>query len=97
MKISSENSCIGYLKLKALSEWYRERDYVFLMHLFKFKHGYYLVGKSIENTNFVPFQSIIRGTIKHVIWKISESKNGCSIAMEINIDHGGLLNQNQKN
>jgi len=70
LKISSENSCINYLKMKAYSEWYRERDFLFLLHMFRMDNSYFIVGKSIENANFIPFQSITRAKIIHYIWKI---------------------------
>jgi hypothetical protein len=71
VKIPYENSCIMYLKTKAFSEWYRNRDYLVLAHLFKTNNIYYIVQKSIENTTYVPFQSITRGNVEHCIWKIS--------------------------
>lgn len=47
LKISSENSCILYLKTKAYSEWYKERDYLFLAHMFKIGNDEYIGEKSI--------------------------------------------------
>lgn len=36
-----------YQKHKAFSEWYRERDFLYLKHLFKMEECFYLVDKSI--------------------------------------------------
>lgn len=47
MKITSENSCVVYLKQRAYSEWYRPRDYLILLHLFRFEKQTILVGRSI--------------------------------------------------
>lgn len=58
------------MKSKALSEWYKERDYLLLAHMFHMKDTYYIVSKSIENSMFVPFSSIVRGTFYHLVWKI---------------------------
>lgn len=55
LKISSENSCITYLKTKAFSQWYRDRDYLLLTHMFRMQNAYYIVEKSIENANYIPF------------------------------------------
>lgn len=97
LKISSENSCIAYRKEKPLNEWYRERDFVSLIHTFKEHDYYYFVEKSIENINFIPFQSIIRGDIKYAIWRIIETnKGGSTIFMALNIEYNGLLNLAQK-
>lgn len=72
LKISSENSCLTYQQLKPYSEWYRARDFLTLLHLFKEANCYYIVGKSIENTNYIPLQSVTRGNIDHMVWKIKE-------------------------
>ena len=47
MKLSSDNTIIGYQKHQAYSHWYRERDFLFVRHLFKNNDYYYLVDKSI--------------------------------------------------
>lgn len=58
LNILSENSAIVYQKHKAYSKWYRERDFIFLRHVFKVAEDYYIADKSIENINFIPFSTI---------------------------------------
>ena len=101
LKISSENSCITYLKAKAFSEWYKERDYLLLTHMFRVQNSYYIVEKSIENSSFIPFQSITRGKFIYIVWRIepetsSKSKTKCRVIMEVKANHEGLLNKNHQ-
>jgi hypothetical protein len=51
-----------------------------------------LIEKSFENTNFIPFQSIVRGKINHCVTKIVENQKETKIFMDIDIINGGLLN-----
>ena len=99
LKITTENSCVTYQQLKSFSEWYRDRDFLVLVHLFREGNNYYIVGKSIENTNYIPLQSITRGNIEYVAWKIEQdpsSKSRSKLSMAIKIDHCGLLNQSHQ-
>ncbi len=48
-------------------------------------NDYYIADKSIENTNFVPLNTIHRGKIEHQIIKISPSSSGCKIIIECHI------------
>lgn len=86
--------------MRSFSEWYRERDYLQLMHMFKQGQAYYIVQKSIEHSSFIPFQSITRGHIDQIVWKVeraSESADtACRVTMEMKADHQGLLNRNQQ-
>lgn len=91
--ISSENSAISYQKHRAYSKWYRERDFLYLRHVFKLKEDYYIADKSIENTNFIPFDTIHRAKMLSQIAKISPSSSGSKLTIECEIDHGGLLNR----
>lgn len=43
---------------------------------------YYIADKSIENTNFVPINTIHRGKIHHQIVKISPSPSGSKLVLE---------------
>ena len=108
LKISSENSFLIYQQVKSYSEWYRDREYLVLLHAFVDKEDVidghptacYLVGKSIENTNYVPLLSLTRGNIDYMVWKIEEFKgnaNKSKVKMELKIDHRGLLNTSHQN
>ena len=65
--------------------------------MFEMNGVYYIVSKSIENSNYVPFQSITRGNYYYMVWKIEQeghSDNKKSrVIMEMKIDHSGLLNR----
>jgi hypothetical protein len=92
LSISSDNTYLVYLKQRSLSEWFKERDFLFLRHLCKVASAYYIIDCSIENSHFIPFQSIIRGVLRHCITKLSPSgDNECRMLMEINIGYDGLL------
>lgn len=45
-RISSENCSIFYQKHSKFSQWYRERDFLYLKHVFMLRNAYYLVDKS---------------------------------------------------
>jgi len=47
LRISSENSAIVYQKHKAYSKWYRERDFLYLRHVFKKGENFFIADKSI--------------------------------------------------
>ena len=94
LTISSDNSAISYQKHKEYSKWYRERDFLYLRHIFKMGNDYYIADKSIENTNFIPFDTINRGRFVYQISKISPSASGTRLVIECQIEHGGLLNRN---
>jgi hypothetical protein len=64
--IASENTAIIYMKIKAYSRIYRARDFVFLRHAFRKEQELYIVDKSIENVNFAPFLTIVRGKLQTV-------------------------------
>ena len=85
--------------MKPFSEWYRERDFLVLIHLFREGSSYYIVGKSIENTNYIPLQSVKRANIDYIAWRVEQepgSKNKSKIMMEVKIDYGGLLNKSHQ-
>jgi hypothetical protein len=59
---------------------------------------YYIADKSIENINFIPFNTIHRGNLVYQVSRISPSHNGGSrLVMECLMDHGGLLNRDYAN
>jgi hypothetical protein len=58
LRISSENSAIVYQKNRGYSKWYRERDFLYLRHVFRQGDSYFIADKSIENSHFIPFQTI---------------------------------------
>ena len=71
MLISTENTAIMYQKHKRYNQWYKERDFVYIRHVFKTGNDYFMVDKSIENNNFMPFNSIVRGKVNYCVWKIA--------------------------
>ena len=93
LSISSENSAIVYQKHREYSQWYRERDFVFLRHLFKIGKDYFIADKSIENTNYIPYSTIHRAHLTHQIMKVSPTNTGCKLTIDCHMDHGGLLNR----
>jgi hypothetical protein len=68
LRIYSENTVIAYQKHKAFDKNYRERDFLYLRHLFQRNNVIYMVDKSIEHSNFPPFDYITRGEIKLALW-----------------------------
>jgi len=70
LPITSDNTFIMYMKQRAQSEWHKERDFLFLKHVFKMSERYYMVDKSIDNSHFIPFQSINRGTINYAVSRV---------------------------
>jgi hypothetical protein len=65
---------------------------LFLHHLCKVSSAYYFIDCSIENSHFIPFLSIIRGSLRHCITKLEAfSNNQCRLLMKIDIDYEGLL------
>lgn len=53
--ISTENSAIVYRKQKTDSEWFKERDFLLLRHLFVMGESTFIVDRSIEHPYFIPF------------------------------------------
>ncbi len=52
-----------YLVNKPYNRLYRARDFVFIRHVFSEGNKLYMIDKSIENTNYPPFMTIVRGTL----------------------------------
>lgn len=59
--IPSENSALMYQVNKAYNRLYRARDFVFIRHVFNNNNKVYMIDKSIENANYPPFLTIVRG------------------------------------
>jgi len=94
--IASENTAILYLKIKAFSRIYRARDFVFLRHAFRRGAEIYLVDKSIENVNYTPFLTIVRGKLQTVWGFIPNSDNSeCLLVIDCKLDHQGYINEDQ--
>ena len=51
------------MKLRNYNAVYRGRDFLFLRHVFKIGKYLYIVDKSIENIDYPPFITIVRGEI----------------------------------
>lgn len=57
--------------------------------MFRMQDAYYIIEKSIENANYIPFQSITRGKFMYIVWKIepehtskqTKSKALCRVTM----------------
>jgi hypothetical protein len=82
--IRSENTAIIYQKHKAYSKIYRPRDFVYLRHVFKKDNNMYVVDKSLDNANYPPFMTIVRGDIT-TVWGILNSKDHITVAADIQI------------
>ena len=53
-----------YMKTKPYNRLYRPRDFLFLRHVFREegeKKFSYIIDKSVENMNYPPFITIVRG------------------------------------
>ena len=59
--VKSENSAIVYQVNKAQNKFYRQRDFIVIRHAFRHQNNVYLVDKSIDNMNFPPFLTLVRG------------------------------------
>ncbi len=93
LSITSDNAYLAYFKHRSYSNLYRERDFLFLRHLCRVEQAFYFVDTSIENSHFIPFQSIIRGTINYCLTKVEKANgNECRLLMELSVNHAGLLN-----
>ena len=86
-----------YQTLKAYNKFYRMRDFVFVRHAFAHNDNFYLVDKSIDNINFPPFMTLVRGEIT-ALWGIfkDEEKSQITLSGEFTIVNAGLLNSQQE-
>lgn len=95
IRITSENSAIVYQKHKPYSKFYKARDYLYLRHVFSSNDQFYIIDKSIENSNYPPFSNIIRGTIKYCLWGLRVQNNETVITFECEHLHEGFLTAEQ--
>lgn len=61
------------MKLKNYSAIYRGRDFLYLRHAFRKGKNLYIVDKSIENIDYPPFVTIVRGQLT-TVWGFIENK-----------------------
>jgi len=60
-----------YRNLKAYNKFYRARDFIFIRHGFSHKNMVYLIDKTIDNINFPPFMTLVRGEMS-IVWGITK-------------------------
>ena len=89
--VKSENSAVIYQKNKPFSRIYRARDFIFLRHLFRFNDKTYIIDKSIEDSQYPPFVTIVRGHITN-IWMIYERENRHHLVGYLQMLNEGYLN-----
>lgn len=92
--VKSENSAMMYLKQKAFSKFYRARDFVFLRHAFTSNGNAYMIDKSIEDINYPPFTTIVRGNLC-ILWGIIDENDKRMIIADAFIKNEGYLNESQ--
>ncbi len=93
--IHSENSALMYQVNKAYNRLYRARDFVFIRHVFNQRQTVYMIDKSIENVNYPPFMTIVRGSLCNV-FGIFDRKDNIELIADIEIQNEGLINPVQE-
>lgn len=84
------------MKLKNYSAIYRGRDFLFLRHIFKAGNNLYIVDKSIENIDYPPFITIVRGSLTSVMClTYNESTHKTLLFLDTTLDNEGILNEDQ--
>ena len=94
--IPSENSALMYQLNKAYNRLYRPRDFVFIRHVFSYGEKVYMVDKSIENANYPPFLTIVRGDLCNV-YGIFDKNDRFELVVDFELKHEGMLNPVQMN
>ena len=94
--IPSENSAVMYQLNKAYNRLYRARDYVFIRHVFSYGDKVYMIDKSIENANYPPFMTIVRGELCNV-YGIFDRSDRLELIVDFELRHEGILNPVQMN
>lgn len=85
-----------YLVLKPFNRIYRGRDFVFIRHVFKVgNNALYIADKDIENSNFPPFMTIVRGRYECVWSILRKGNNKAKIVADVVLNNEGYLNDNQ--
>lgn len=85
-----------YMVLKVFNRIYRPRDFIFIRHAFKIgSNSFYIADKSIENSNYPPFITVVRGKYE-CVWSILRKEiNKVKLVACMNMDNAGYLNDNQ--
>lgn len=83
-----------YQKNKPYNKLYRSRDFVFIRHGFRKDQDFYIVDRKIENTNYPPFMTIVRGDYSS-IWGILEKQDYIKVVGDFHISHEGYINEQQ--
>lgn len=78
------------------SEWFKERDFLFLRHLFVREDSCFIIDRSIEHPYFIPFEAIHRAHIHFAVCRLDRASEGTRLLMDFKVDHGGLLSQSHK-
>ena len=50
-----------YQTNKPYNKFYRLRDFIYLRHVFIHKGNTFMIDKSIDNMNYPPFMTLVRG------------------------------------
>ena len=83
-----------YQKNRPYNKLYRSRDFVFVRHGFRKNKDFYVVDRKIENSNYPPFMTIVRGDYS-CIWGILEKKDEIKVVGDLTMNHQGYLNDQQ--
>lgn len=67
---------------KPFNRLYRSRDFVFIRHVFSNGNKLYMIDKSIQNSNYPPFMTIVRGSCC-IVWGIFERLNGFELIADV--------------
>jgi hypothetical protein len=84
-----------YQTLQAYNKFYRCRDFIFVRHVFMHKGNTYMVDKSIDNINYPPFMTYVRGDIM-AIWGIFKAEKNYEVFADITLNNLGLLSVEQE-
>lgn len=93
--IPSENSALLYQVLRPFNRLYRARDFVFIRHVFRSEKGLYMVDKSIENANYPPFITIVRGSLC-IVYGLFEHQDTFQFIADAEIKNEGYLSDVQE-
>ncbi len=96
LRIYSENTVVAYQKHKAFDNHFRERDFLYIRHLFQKKGVVYMVDKSIDHSSFPPFDYITRGEVKLAVWAFEETGASLTrVTYMLHMNFGGTLGGNK--
>lgn len=84
------------MALKPFNRIYRGRDFVFIRHVFNVgSNAFYIADKDIENSNFPPFMTIVRGKYECVWSIIRKPENKIKLIADVQLNNEGYLNDDQ--